>query len=382
MGVAAACGPAASVARANVSTLGGIVMREQRTHVIFWNPAGAGLQFEAGYQQLIERFLRQVAAASGSAGNEFGLLGQYRGPGGPAVYDSTFAGAIEAADPIPAGTETHCQEPAPPPLGDGPGWTVCVNDAGLQSEIQSVVLGNSLRTGFKDMYFLVMPRGFASCFDSGPTDCALGGDANSGYCGYHSDIGPARILYAVIPYNALEGHCRSDKPRPNRSAADPTISTIAHELAETATDPLGDAWSDDSGNEIADICLKQFGPNLGRSSGSTAYNEVIDGGHYYLQELWSNAGHHCAAAAPPDRVSISAPRWAPRGTAVHLVANATAAGRRFVSYAWTFGDRTRRRRRRPQLEHSWTRIGNYEITVVATDSWGDRGTATRRITIG
>jgi hypothetical protein len=225
-----------------------------------------------------------------------------------------------------------------------------------------------------------MPNGFASCFDTGPSDCALGGDANAGYCGYHADIGSARLLYAVIPYNALDGHCRSSRPRPNGSTADPTISTIAHELAETATDPLGDAWSDDSGNEIADLCLHNFGPDVGGSSGPTAYNQVIDGGHYYLQDLWSNYGHGCAATAPPDHVAIGGPRRAATGRAVLLAAAARARGRTFVSYAWSFGNR-RVRRTSSTVMHLWDRPGRYTVTVTATDSWGDRVTATHAIRI-
>jgi hypothetical protein len=380
--IAAAAVVVAPPARADVTTLGGVVMHEQRTHVVFWAPAGSGLQFDPGYEQLIETFLGRVAAASRSAGNEFGLMGQYGGPGGPAAYNSVFAGAVDDTNPAPSSADTACHEPPPPPLGEGPGWTLCVNDAGLQSELESVVHSHGLPVGFKDVYFLVLPRGFASCFDSGPSGCALGGDAKGGYCGYHADIGSARLLYAVIPYNALDGHCRSDKPRPNQSAADPTINAIAHELAETATDPLGDAWTNDSGDEIADICLKRFGSPLGGSSGSTAYNEVIAGGHYYLQELWSNAGHHCAAAAPAGRVAIRAPRWARRGARVHLTARASAPGRRVVSYRWTFGRGPGRRRARPAITHAWTRIGNYTVTVTVTDSWGDRVTARRQITIG
>jgi hypothetical protein len=373
---------APAVARADVSTLGGPVMHVQRTHVIFWNPAGAGLQFDPGYEQLIDTFLRQVASASGRPDNEFGLLGQYHGPGGPAAYDSTFAGAVDASDPVPTGSGSGCHEPPPPPAGEGPGWNVCVNDAGLQSEIRRVVQTERLPVGLEDIYFVVLPRGFASCFDSGPSDCALGGDAQDGYCGYHADIGSARILYAVIPYNALAGHCRSDQPRPNQNAADPTISTLAHEYVEMATDPLGDGWTDASGNEIADLCLRKFGPALGGSSGDTAYNQTIDGGHYYLQELWSNYGHRCAAAAPADRVRIAAPTYALPHVRTALLARATAPGRRVISYAWTFGDGALRRRRLPRTGHTWVGRGRYTITVTVTDSWGDRATATRSITVG
>ena len=76
----------------------------------------------------------------------------------------------------------------------------------------------------------------------GSSSCALGGSA-TGYCGYHSETANG-ILYAVIPYNAVPGHCQSSNPRPNASTADPTISTISHEHNETVTDPDGNAWID------------------------------------------------------------------------------------------------------------------------------------------
>ena len=55
---------------------------------------------------------------------------------------------------------------------------------------------------------------------------------------------PIGLLYAVIPYNAVPGHCQSDNPRPNSSTADPALSTLSHEHIETVTDPDGDAWTD------------------------------------------------------------------------------------------------------------------------------------------
>ena len=80
------------------------------------------------------------------------------------------------------------------------------------------------------------------------------------------------LLYAVIPYNAVPGHCQSDNPRPNGSTADPTISTISHEHSEMVTDPVGDAWIDSSGSEDGDLCLTSFGPAIG-GSGASAWNE-------------------------------------------------------------------------------------------------------------
>ena len=49
------------------------------------------------------------------------------------------------------------------------------------------VLGaDRLPRSLEDIYILVTPDGLGDCEFQGPTECALGGDANDGYCGYHA----------------------------------------------------------------------------------------------------------------------------------------------------------------------------------------------------
>ena len=43
---------------------GGRVLHSNRTHAIFWEPAGSGLTFDPGYESLVETFLTDVAADS------------------------------------------------------------------------------------------------------------------------------------------------------------------------------------------------------------------------------------------------------------------------------------------------------------------------------
>src|SRR5579859_3497170 len=57
---------------------GGAVLHHNRTHLIFWQPAGSPLTYDRGYRALIESFMSNVAAASRSASNVYGLTGQYR----------------------------------------------------------------------------------------------------------------------------------------------------------------------------------------------------------------------------------------------------------------------------------------------------------------
>ncbi len=372
----------AVAAPVGVSYLGGPVMHSERVHLIFWQPAGSGLAFDAGYEQQLETFIARVAADSHSTGSLFGLIGQYRDGGGPATYQASYAGAIVDTSALPTGPGSTCREPLPPPLGTGPpGWNACVSDNGIESELQSLISARRLASGLRDMYIVLTPKGLGSCFETGPSECALGGTASSstpGYCGYHSDIGNPLILYAVIPYNAVPGHCQSDNPRPNGSTADPTISTVGHEFTEIATDPLGDAWSE-AGQEIADLCLTSFGPALGGSGGASAYDAIVAGGHYYLQELWSEHTHGCAGAPKPDYVSISAPRRGAAGRRLTLTASARDPQGRVVRYRWSFGDGHSGAAR--VATHTFRKAGRYALTLRITDSWGNWAYASRRITI-
>jgi PKD domain len=366
-----AASAAADAYAANVPYGGGTVLHSNRTHLIFWQPAGSGLTFEPGYEALIEGFLANVAAASHSTTSTYGLTGQYRDSSGPAAYDSVYAGAVVATDPLPS---NECTEPA----ATGPGWTVCLTDSQLQAELEHVVAANHLPTQKRDIYFLLLPDGFGSCLDSSSTSCALGGSA-SGYCGYHSLTGNGRIRYAVIPYNAVQGHCQSDNPRPNNSTADPALSTISHEQIETITDPFGDAWIDASGNEIADLCITTFGPAIG-GSGQGAWNEDINGGHYYLQEVWSNASHACEPRAKPDSASFTSALTGPPFWTLAFTARAADPEGRIVSYRWFFSrDQTGGGR---TAYHRYRYAGNYRVLLRVTDSWDNWTFSARRVHVG
>jgi PKD domain len=349
---------ATSPPAANLPYGGGPVLHTNRTHLIFWQPAGSGLTYDPGYESLIERFLANVAAASHSPSNVYGLTGQYTDSHGAAAYASRYGGAVVASDQLPP---NGCSEPA----GIGPGWTVCLTDSQLATEIEHVIRTDHLPTGPTDVYFLVLPNGFGSCTTSDSSSCALAGMVD-GYCGYHSQTPDGTVLYAVIPFNAVPGHCQSDSPRPNSSAADPAISTISHEQSEMITDPENDAWVDGSGNEVGDLCRPSFGPAIG-GSGASAWNEDINGGHYYLQEEWSNAAGACAPRARPDPVSLTAAPVPGQPRTIAFDGHATDPDGRVVAYHWFFGDGSGARGR--TVTHRYHHPGAYRVVLRITDSW-------------
>ena len=353
---------------------GGRVLHSNRTHAIFWEPAGSGLTFEPGYESLIETFLVDVAADSHKTTNVYGLSGQYTDGSGPAAYDSTYGGLVVDTDPLPA---NGCTEPV-----TGPGWTVCLTDVQLETEIEHVVAADHLPMTNRDVYFIITPDGFGSCTDANSSSCALGGSEN-GYCGYHSETANG-ILYAMIPYNAVPGHCQSNNPRPNSSTADPTISTISHEHNEMVTDPDGNAWIDARGEEDGDLCLTTFGPSLGGAGGaagplSTRWNETINGGHFFLQEEWSDADGGCEPWAKPDSVSFGQARAPGHSRLVAFTGRGSDPQGQIVSFEWFFGDgRTAFGRR---VSHKFQIPGAYRVMLRATDSWGNWAYSGRTIRI-
>jgi hypothetical protein len=354
---------------ANLPYGGGAVLHSNRTHVIFWAPEGSGLAFDPGYQSLVETFLIDVAADSHKTSNVYGLSGQYTDGSGPAAYESTYGGAVLATDPLPG---NGCAEPAM----TGPGWSVCLTDAQLESEIERVIASDHLPTARRDVYFLVTPDGLGSCTDGSSSSCALGGSV-SGYCGYHSETANG-VVYAVIPYNAVAGHCQSNNPRPNESTADPTISTISHEHNEMVTDPEGDAWIDARGNEDGDLCLTSFGPSLS-GMGKTAWNETIHGGHFFLQEEWSNADSGCEPRAKADALSFGLTRRQGRARSVSFAAHGSDPEGRLVSFQWFFGDGRGGAGRR--VSHTFKIPGSYRVMLRSTDSWGNWAFARRTVRV-
>lgn len=360
-------------AGAAIGYQGGPVLHFNRTHLIFWAPSNhPELSFDPAYMSLMGRFLKDVARSSRSTRNEFGITGQFGDTGGPAAYNSTYAGQVLDTGPAPA---SGCVEPTL--ASGGPGWVTCLNDHQLQQELHRVITAGHLPTDRGDIYFLVTPNGFGSCQDAGPDVCALGGSANSGYCGYHSWLSGG-TTYAVIPYNALPGHCQSANPRPNGNAADPALSTIGHEQAETITDPYGNSWLASDGSEIADVCITSYGGRLG-GAGGRRWNETIGGGHFWLQELYSRITGGCAARPQPDSARIGAPITLLAGSPLRLIARAHQPGGRIVGYNWNFGDGRGGRGARPR--HTYRRPGTYQVFLRVTDSAGNWAYAKRTLTV-
>jgi len=126
------------------------------------------------------------------------------------------------------------------------------------------------------------------------------------FCGWHSGFNyrGASILVAMVPHSASStsgGTCRT------AVGAGPgfgfgasvggynMVNVIAHELVESATDPIGNAWYRDSDHyENADMCSWLFGPVQKISN----YNSNVQlGSKYFLiQQVFDLKTGRCALA--------------------------------------------------------------------------------------
>jgi hypothetical protein len=252
---------------------GGPVMHADANYALYWEPTG--FTTTATYKSIIDGYFANVAAAAGTLGNDYGVAMQYFDRSSFIKYNSTFAGAAVDTD-------------AYPPSGcTAGGGQPCITDAQVEAELSSYISSHGLPKGMGTEYFVFLPPGVATCISG--SECST-----NVFCAYHSwfgNGGSTEILYANMPY-AGKLTCASGQYPNGDVGADSTLNVTSHENIETITDPTGSSWYDLIGQEIGDKCAWNFGGPLGGSPGAE-YNEVIGGGHYWLQQEYSNLTASC-----------------------------------------------------------------------------------------
>jgi hypothetical protein len=292
---------------------------------IYWEPNG---YFNPGdYRNLINQYLADVAAASGTRTNVFSTATEYYGSNGPLAhnfihYRIVLGTPIRDHNPFPkGGSPRGCSVGKLDTSGiyaDGSGYTACLDDAQVTAEIHNLITGLGLPSDYSHEYVMLTPKHVASCFNPGSTAsktnvCTIDHYPSGTYCAYHFMFGPdfpvSGTVYANMPYPVYHspvgftcgsdggGHGTIESPNFNGSAssmdADVELSGLSHEIMESITDPNGqNGWRDGIGNENGDDCAYVFGNGTWTDLGGTPgrfYNQTINGHHYITQEEFSNA---------------------------------------------------------------------------------------------
>ena len=119
------------------------------------------------------------------------------------------------------------------------------------------------------------------------------------YCGWHTQgtINGKSIKYSFVgnPQQQCPSACSAQSVSPNGNlGADAMASVIAHELAESVSDPNLNAWFDQTGNENADKCAWTFGATKVTPRGAHYNITWLDkttsvATNWLLQQNWLNA---------------------------------------------------------------------------------------------
>jgi hypothetical protein len=321
---------------------GGPVDSATAVYAIYWDPVKA---YRSDWMQLIDGYLRNVGADSGSLENVFALNAQYRSATGErASYNVTFRGAYTDTTAYPP---SGCSEPKIQPQ--------CLTDAQIREELKRFVTNEKLPTGREVVYYVLTPEAVTVCLDkgAGSGNCstateelqeeqedATGPALNAtGFCGYHSIIQPGSaspIVYAVQPWVAGHaGHVLNESPlanlgptgaalacqngktlvEPNQRTsftrnsdyetglADLIVGDLSLEQVDIMDDPmLSNGWFQEVSNaEQSDMCRGVFGAKNEEekkkeekkkegTQAETLANQTIGGNRYYLQFGYDSTG--------------------------------------------------------------------------------------------
>jgi hypothetical protein len=466
------------------NTAGNPVVHGNNVYAIYWDPTGD--RYHGDWRILIDRYLKDVATASGSLGNVFAIDSQYTdSTNSGASYRSTFRGAYSDTNPYPA--VAGCND-----AGNGGYVTVtCLSDEQIQSELQNFVAQHNLPKGMNSIFLLLTPPEVEVCLDAGSSASHCSENTGStGLCSYHSAITPTSpttgdgntILYAMVPWTAgglEDGHlptadqgygslCQdgnwdaadpyfdnsqegvlpnADVPteqEPNQVTAHPgpdgyydtgladlIINDVAIDLQNTITDPLLNAWHDNSGFEVGDECRNDFllvgggteAPQEHTHTG-TLYNQTIGEDNYYVNDDFNLAG---LLLNYPGVPCVHGVNLVPQFTAPSTVKSGDIVGfdgsesdvtldagvgftgttphAAYPTYTWDFGDGS------PEVSgfapgtptanspavspcpvpwaapcaastyHSYQYGGEYEVTLTVTDVGGNTAKVTNTITV-
>ena len=241
----------------NLNYGGGPVMGGTvNAYAIFWEPTG---NVSASYNSLILRYFNDVGGSGLYHNNT-----QYTDSNGDIPSNAVLAGSWV----------DNSAYPESPLL-----------DSDIQNEVTNAQMANGWSSSIDNIFFVFTEAGQDVCFDSTQSQCA-----SNTFCAYHNYFG-TNTIYATMPY-AASFSC-NPQSSPNNDDADQTINVTSHEQMEAATDPLLNAWTDSSGQEIGDKCAWQFG-SLNADGSDVNWN----GDPYIVQEEWDNNAGGCVLTGP------------------------------------------------------------------------------------
>lgn len=237
--------------------LGGPVMGGVTSvYTIFWQPTGS--KVDPRYDGLLNRFFNDFSQST-----VYKIVKQYTDSKGNVSTGVNLGGSWVDTQPYPG---------------------KFISDKQLQAEVSHAMKVNGWTSSLQHSFFVFSVKSEPICFDSAGKQCS-----GNVFCAYHGNFG--NVIYSAMP-DLLCGTPTSPNHDPE---ADNVIDSSSHELMESLTDPLGNAWTSNSLGEIGDPCSTTWGkPNPQYNNG-----DITGHGNFYMvQKEWSNIRHGCAVMYP------------------------------------------------------------------------------------
>jgi PKD repeat protein len=355
---------------------GGPVMHGVTAQVVAWAPPAD--PFPSGYVSGYEQYLADMSTALGLSSNISSVAAQYVDASGSALSSLTNNSAITDTDTYPSSGGCTVA-----------GASVCLTESQILTELSNVISAHTLPVDESHSYIVLLPPGVDSCFDSTSSECE-----DQAFCGYHTafTISSSTTTFTLLPYTEstysnAAGQCYvSGGPSALSSAVNAVDSIGAHELFESATDPLvGSGYVDSTGEEIGDECAWTWG-STGSASGGGADNQVVNGRQYLIQEMWSNQAGNCkqgASSSADATISLAASPVLNTATSfsVALSGDSSAAS----SYEWSYtapnGSESDDVSSSASPSLTFTSSGTYTVWAAVTDAAGGTITAVKSVTV-
>jgi hypothetical protein len=183
---------------------GNPVLHSTSTYTIYWDPTD---RYHGDWHQVINHFLHDTDAVSGSLASVFAVDAQYTdSTNKPASDQMVFKGSYTDTDKYPA---AGCKDPEPLEPEDE---ITCLSDGQVREELEKFIAQHGLQKGMGAIFYLLTPPGVTLCVDSGPSasHCSSNAASANSFCSYHAAITPTNpstgdantILYAAIPWVA------------------------------------------------------------------------------------------------------------------------------------------------------------------------------------
>ncbi len=275
--------------QSNLVYHGGLVMRQaHHAYVIFWEPKklqnGDPAYVSPDYNSRILQYFKDL----GGTGLYNNNTQYYQVVNGQQQHIKNVADL--AASWVDTGNypASGCTDPKTP--GN------CLTDAQIQQEVTHAISVNGWSTDITNGFFVFTARGEGSCFSQSGS-CFL-----TTYCAYHGAFG--NTIYANMPYGQsawlgtrstctrIQGQGQNFPYEPD---TDIEVNITSHEEIEMTTDPHLNAWFDQSGEEIGDLCVYNYGT---KDEDNGKANQLWNGTFYLMQMEWDNAQSGCAQEGP------------------------------------------------------------------------------------